>query len=378
MHVCFLFPRFKLLSGAERLILKLAGALIDQGVTISIVCHQFDSSCEPILPKNAQLLISGRKLDYFSNRYANAAFDYFRPDSLVELILGNAEKVCCFGPGLTAIPLIKKKNIPAFYFCYEPPRFLYTDRELIQNKLGISGPITTPIFSMYKNRDQRFVAAADHVFSNSEFGRRQIQEIYGIDATVITHGLDPFIPGQRGAEIRKQFGIAESDVVAITVNYLHPRKRIDLFIETVQRVPQVHGLIVGDGPERDALKAKAGPNVHFAGFIPDEQLHEYYQCADLYLHTARLETFGLSVIEASGNKLPVVSVNEGGPCDTVRNGGTGFLTEATAESLSHAVSKLCEDAELRKSLGSKGFEYVRSKYTWKQGAQDFLDSAPLR
>ncbi|PWT93506.1 MAG: hypothetical protein C5B54_01730 [Acidobacteria bacterium] len=378
MHFAFLFPRFKLLSGAERLILKLAGSLIDRGIRISILCHQFDDSCLPILPKNAELRQTGKKLDFFSNRYANAALDYFRTSSLTEFVSSEMNAVCCFGPGLTAAPLIRAKNIPALYFCYEPPRFLYVDREMIQNRLGVFRILSGPIFDEYRKRDQTLVGGVDAILSNSEFGRKQIQDFYHRDAVVITHGLDGFQVGTRKAEIRAMLGLKDSDIVVTSVNYLHPRKRLDLFIQTVQRARQsydaIYGLIVGGGPEEQHLRRIAGEAIRFAGFVPESALYEYYQSADIYLHTSRLETFGLSVIEASGNKLPVVSVNEGGPMETILEHQTGYLRTATAESLAEPLIQLAQNKELRERLGAGGFEYVRSKYTWTQAADDFLRS----
>lgn len=366
-----------MLSGAERLLLKLGAALSEEGHEIHVLCHQFDESCRPLLADGLQLHVSGVPLDYFRNRYMNAAFDYFRNGKLLEPLPGSIDAACCFGPALTAAALLKKRiSAPVLYFCYEPPRFLYTDRDMILQRLGALSLAARPFFSMYRRKDRRMVAAVDGVLSNSEFGRRQIQSVYGRDSTVITHGLDPQRQGPRRSELRRSLGLADQEIGVITVNYLHPRKRIDLFIETVRRArsinPAVRGVIVGDGPERAALQRLAGDAVSFAGFVPEEQLYEYFQAADIYLHTGRLETFGLSVIEAAGNGLPVVSVNEGGPLETVTDGATGFLRESRPEQLAGAVLQLAADAELRKDMGRHSYEYVSSKYSWKRGALDFL------
>ena len=131
MQFAFLFPRFKILSGAERLILKLSTALVEKNQNITILCHQFDDSCRPILSPEVKLITSGRRMDYFQNRYLNAAFDYFRGSSLASMLQVDFDAVCCFGPALAASPgLIQSGKFPVFYFCYEPPRFLYTDREV--------------------------------------------------------------------------------------------------------------------------------------------------------------------------------------------------------------------------------------------------------
>lgn len=380
MHSAFVFPRFKMISGAERLILKLADSLISKGHQISIVCHQFHPSCARILPQGATLYRSGFKLDFFTNRYLNAAFDYARNGSLMRLIPDSADVICCFGPALTLASQIKRKpNRRLLYFCYEPPRFLYTDREIIRKQLGFSSYFAEPFFGFYTNQDKRQIQKVDQVLCNSEFGKSLVQNIYGVQADVITHGLDPYVPSNTVHSTRRKMGLADDELGVISVNYLHPRKRLDLFVSAVQKAretyPKLRGVIIGHGPERSFLERIGGKSVSFTGFVPEEELADYYQAGDIYLHTGRLETFGLSVIEASGNKLPVVAVKEGGPLETVMDGQTGYLCESLPDSLAEALLRFAENPELRRSFGENGFRYVRTKYSWSQGADDFLNSA---
>lgn len=376
MDFTFLFPRFKLLSGAERLILKLAEALIAKGHRITLVSHQFDDSCRSVLPGGASLVVTGERLDFFRNRYANAAFDYWKTGTLARLIPANTDAVCCFGPALTAAPKIKGiRKLPVLYFCYEPPRFLYTDHAVIRKQLGLLGILSPPFVSHYRNKDKELVRIVDSVLCNSYFGRDQIEVTYGREAHVITHGLDPYRKSDRREAIRQKWGLQPEDIAVITVNYLHPRKRIDLFLQAVGEAhkshPAVRGIVIGEGPERERLQQIAPNGTYFTGFVPDPELFEYYQASDIYLHTGRLETFGLSVIEAAGNYLPVVSVNEGGPTETVVNGKTGLLCEAGSIALAKAILQLA-DVATRETMGRSGYEYVRSKYSWEQGADDFL------
>ena len=63
-RVDLVFPRFKLLSGAERAILGLAQALAKAGHRPRIVCHQFDDSCRERLAEGVELVTSGARLDF--------------------------------------------------------------------------------------------------------------------------------------------------------------------------------------------------------------------------------------------------------------------------------------------------------------------------
>src|SRR4249920_2293799 len=108
MQFAFLFPRFKILSGAERLILKLSAALVEKNHNTTIFCHQFDESCRSILSPAVKLITTGQRIDYFRNRYLNAAFDYFRSSSLARMVQDDHDAACCFGPALAASPTLLK------------------------------------------------------------------------------------------------------------------------------------------------------------------------------------------------------------------------------------------------------------------------------
>ena len=180
--------------------------------------------------------------------------------------------------------------------------------------------------------------------------------------------------------------------MVVTVNYLHPRKRIDLFLRAVrcasEHIDNVTALVVGGGPEEANLKAIAhdlgmqvGRDVVFTGAVPENELPGHYALADVYVHTGREESFGLSVIEALTLGLPVVSVNEGGPCDTVQQGVSGYLVPSEPQPLGEAISALLSNRELAVQMGKAGAAFVRSHFSWEQGAQTLLavlDAVPLR
>ena len=145
---------------------------------------------------------------------------------------------------------------------------------------------------------------------------------------MIEHGVDFAKPAPAEVETLRSRYKLDGKQVAITVNHLHPRKRIDLFLQAVNQaatmVPGATALVVGGGPEREHLERlaaqlgmEAGREVIFAGAVPENQLPAYYALGNIYIHTGREESFGLSVIEALAMGLPVVSVAEGGPCDSV-------------------------------------------------------------
>ncbi|MDR1783879.1 MAG: glycosyltransferase family 4 protein [Dysgonamonadaceae bacterium] len=76
------------------------------------------------------------------------------------------------------------------------------------------------------------------------------------------------------------------------------------------------------------------------------------------------ETFGLVNLEAMRCKLPVISTNEGGIPDVVKDGETGFVVEKeNVAALSDAIAKLIDDCGLRKTMGEKGFQHFINNFT---------------
>ncbi|MEW6368082.1 MAG: glycosyltransferase family 4 protein [Acidobacteriota bacterium] len=378
MRFVFLFPRFKLLSGAERLIVRLAEHTIKMGHTVTILCHTMDPTCRT-LAEDAKVPVveTGKTLDRWKNRYLNATLDYFSAASLASR-LSDGDAVCVFFgaalPGLAWLRKVRRRPNRCLYFCYEPPRFIYRDRDEILARLGVSALVMSPGFTVYRWLDRWFTRAADRVLTQGEFGRSEIERVYGLPSTVIPHGPEmPFMERP-----------AWDGMTVLTVNYLHPRKRIDLFIRTIAALAargcDARAVIVGDGPERVELVRLANDlsiadRVRFAGFVADSDLAREYANADAYLHTARLESFGLSVLDALSSGLPVVSVEEGGPAEMIEDGVTGFLAPAAPEALAAKLANISADPVRTRRIGVEASRRVAGRYSWAAGAAALIEAA---
>ena len=383
-RIDLIFPRFKLLSGAERAILGLAEAMSNAGHSPRIVCHQFDKSCESRLVSGVELVCSGRRLDWTPNRYLNAAFDYMRAFQLRACLNPKADIQILFGPALPLIVNLRKltrSKAVVLYYCWEPPRVLYQDRQIVLSRLGWLSRFMSFALRTYTVWDRYMVALTDGVCTSSQFAAKRIQECYGRPATPVTLGVDRF-------RLRKVVNnVPDIPPVLLTVNYLHPRKRVDLIIEAVAMCGRAMSpgekpklVIVGDGPERQSLEELVvrlglSGRVRFAGFVPDDELPRYYGLATCYLHAGVEESFGLSVIEASYCGRPVVAVDEAGIKETVEHGVTGYRVPATAADLATAIDRILERLDHGRSLGQAGHRRIEARYRWEQGVVDVMKLA---
>lgn len=395
MALVFFYPQLKKLTGAERLILKLAGYTAETlggEEQVVLLTHHIAEECLPALSDRVQLIETGWPVQVTRNHYIDAAIEYaMGPALALRISREQLTGVIFFGPPSVPamwfsrrllLPMLKKR-VPVLYFCFEPPRFIYSDTGDVVARLGTLGRLVSPAFRVYRRLDQRMVRSAHRVLSNSPYGSRRIWNAYGRRATVIEHGMDLQAPEASTVEgLRARYNLLGKRV-AVTVNHLHPRKRIDLFIRSVgeaaKAVPNLVGLVVGGGPEREALEElaaslgmRAGDEIVFTGVVPEPELSAHYALGDVYVHTGREESFGLSVIEALGVGLPVVSVDEGGPCDTVQHGKSGYLVPATSEELGGAIARVLSDPERARQMGEAGARFVHSQFQWEKGAATLL------
>jgi glycosyltransferase involved in cell wall biosynthesis len=132
--------------------------------------------------------------------------------------------------------------------------------------------------------------------------------------TIIPNGVDfgrvEFDAAER-ARVRREHGISDDAYVVGVLGRLDPNKRFNLVIDSMAPLlgQQTKLLIVGDGPDRARLEALAlehgvGEHVIFAGQRHD--VAAMLSALDLFIASSEQETFGLSVLEALANGIPVL------------------------------------------------------------------------
>jgi glycosyltransferase involved in cell wall biosynthesis len=130
--------------------------------------------------------------------------------------------------------------------------------------------------------------------------------------------------------------------------------------------PDIHCVVVGDGPERERLAALADTlgireGVHFAGQRP--QFPNLHHLFDVSVLCSTSEAFPNSVLEAMAAARPVVATAVGGTPDAVRDGLTGILVPpGDSDRLAAALRLLYADGDRRAAFGTAGRDGARSGY----------------
>ncbi len=119
--------------------------------------------------------------------------------------------------------------------------------------------------------------------------------------------------------------------------------------------------IVGDGPYLEELKAKY-KNVKFLGYKFGKELAQIYAEHDIFAFPSFTDTFGIVMIEAMCNGLPVAGYNVAGPKDVIEHGVTGIISDNLYESII-ACKKLNREKIKQKS---------KQKWSWDNCFEIFM------
>src|SRR3989344_2428007 len=202
---------------------------------------------------------------------------------------------------------------------------------------------------------------------------------------VVHNGVDweLFNTQYRPSEIkaaRDNLGLKDEYVV-LTASRLVFKNGVDILIEAIakfkEKQPNIKCLIIGDGPEREKLKAKSkklnvAGNVIFLGQIPQKDLPIYFRIADVFARPSRSEGLGNSFLEAMAAGVPAIGTPIGGIIDFLKEGETGFIVPAdNPEKLAEKLHYILKNPALREKIIRSARFLIKETYTWDKIANIF-------
>lgn len=226
------------------------------------------------------------------------------------------------------------------YMHHPPLRFLWYEGGLLTYAMKILDRIET--------------SSIPTVVTNSELTAERLETVYNREADAVVFppvDVDRFAP-----DVEKQ----PNEVVM--VGRLERRKRPDVAVEAFSRFertardrPQLH--LLGEGPMRNDLERSAPGNVHFHGYVDDEELVRRVQRASAGLFLAKREDFGITPVEYMAAGTPVVGVDEPNTNRQVSDGETGLLVDPTGESVMRGVVQALDGTWNRNRLTEAARKY---------------------
>jgi len=175
----------------------------------------------------------------------------------------------------------------------------------------------------------------------------------------------------RGGEVKRDLGIPADASVVGTVAVFRTQKRLDAWLKVARRLldrhPDVHLLLVGDGPLREELHDMAkrlglGTSVHWVGL--QEDVRPYLAAMDVYMMSSRFEGLPLALLEAMAMHCAVVCTGAGGIPEVIRDGENGLLIDVDRpDDLTEGADRLLTSPVLRSTLGQAAHRTVAEDYS---------------
>jgi glycosyltransferase involved in cell wall biosynthesis len=228
------------------------------------------------------------------------------------------------------IPGSRAKHI---CYCHTPMRFAWqTDAYVAREEIGwVARAFLKIVMTYLRLWDVTSNIRVDLFVANSREVAARIQRYYGRSALVIPPpvNLPPYYavpPGQ----------------YYLTGGRLVPYKRLDLAVRacTAMNLPLK---VFGEGRDRAALKAIAGPTVEFLGWVDEPRRRQLLAGCYAFLFPGE-EDFGITPLEAMAAGRPVIAYAAGGALDTVIDGVTGrFFYEQSPAALATAIAASRQD-----------------------------------
>ena len=277
--------------------------------------------------------------------------------------------------------LRKISGLPLIYNFHSPSHLEYLLS--VGNKRNINNSFS----SMIRRQVEWFcLHNANVIMTESQYMKQKVIDIHHIadDRILVNPGgvdLDRFCEAKSRKNLKRELGLPAGRIHVLTVRNLEPRMGLDHLVKAISllkgEVTDVHLIIGGEGPERQYLehmihRYDLSDDVTMTGFIPVEQLPQYYQAADFFvLPTRDLEGFGLVTVESLACGTPVLGTPVGGTVEILSGFDNAFLfsdtsPEAIAKGIAWAINCWLKDGPKYERLRASCRTYVEKKFSWQR------------
>lgn len=349
MKVAIFHPYLKEKGGAEKVVLETAKGL-DAETRVFTLNYESEDTFQEFQEINITEIFGLDPKGFVRKGLT------FTLGSLLSKIDWDYDKLIVSETGLSSFITFRNKN--AICYCHTPlrifiPEFADTYKEELP---GIIRPFYGFMKSVFNRLEKHFWKNYHGVIANSETTKKRIISKDLVEEVSV---INP------GAKIDREKGSYEK--YFFYPSRFRQYKRQDFAIKAFQKAnPKGFKLILagsGQDPEYiEELKEMADEKVEIKTDVPDEAWQKLYQNCYTVLFCAENEDWGIIPIEAGSYSKPVISVNEGGPTESIIDGETGFLVD-NEEKMAEKIRQLAENPDKVRDIGGKAREHSK-KYSW--------------
>ena len=210
------------------------------------------------------------------------------------------------------------------------------------------------VMNNYKKRDHNFICISKNTFC---FANKVLPKKIKTNINLLHNSvnLNDFINANRKVT---------HPIKLINIGSFVAKKNqkfaVDVLLEINQLGHEAFITFLGEGELKKSIidytkKINLSKNVHFKGNV--ENVSQYLKNANIYLHTATWEPFGLVIIEAMASGLPVISLDGKGNRDIIENNINGFIIKKqNAKLFAELIIKIFNDQNLYETLSKESLK----------------------
>lgn len=262
---------------------------------------------------------------------------------------------------------IRNNNKRVLWHCHTPLRDIY---DLYSFRMSMRPPYKRPLYSLGANivrsMDQRVVTKIELIMANGNATLGRIKKYYNRNALIIGTGVDYenfyndgdgryfYYPSRFSPNKRQEYAIEAFRI------FKRKKKGYKLVLA---------GSVSADPFYSDYYKkivkfAKEVGDVRVIPGVTEQESHRLFSRSTAVLYTPKDEDLGVVPMEAMSARKPSISVNEGGPTETVRKNVTGFLVDSPAQ-MAEKMLLVVNDRSLAERIAKNGYYDVRKRFSWR-------------
>jgi len=143
-------------------------------------------------------------------------------------------------------------------------------------------------------------------------------------------------------------------------------------------IPGLLLLLIGQGEEKENLESLAASyhldrNIKFLGWLPQKDLPEIYNAADIFVLPSMTEGHSVALLEAMAVGLPIVASSTGGNLETIQDGVNGYLFKTgDPEDLADKLGVIINDNNLRRIMSEESSKTYRDRFSTNNQINNYL------